>query len=117
MFSFPAEVTIHVSAYQDDNPVFGPPWTVGVPFLNFSIHEEAPLGAVVARLSATDPKLNDAAVSTFEKLPDSDPDGYFQVAASTGTVITARRIDFDAMTDKVRFSFLFFGLFVTVTGQ
>ncbi|CAG0914761.1 unnamed protein product [Notodromas monacha] len=95
-----ADVTLYVEALNDDKPVFSGDWTPSIPFVNVSMDEELAVGTLVVVLPATDPLLNHAAITTYEKVIDSDKAGYFQVAASTGAVYTAKRMDFDSINGK-----------------
>ncbi|XP_064094597.1 protocadherin Fat 1-like [Macrobrachium nipponense] len=94
-----AEVTIYIQAFSDQNPIFAPPWTPARPQLEVIVKEEQEPGTVVFSVTAKDP-VSGQPVRRYEKVPGSDPDGMFTVAAITGQVSLNSRLDYEASQTK-----------------
>lgn len=96
-----AEVTIYVQAYSDDNPTFtNPGWSPNNPMIRVAVPEEQPLGTTLLMLSAKEPTTG-YSVQRFELVRDDDDEGYVNVGVQSGNVVLSRRLDYEALNQKV----------------
>ena len=99
------EVTIYIQAYSDDNPTFtNPGWSPNNPTIKISVPEEQPLGTTLLMLSAKEPTTG-YAVQRFELVREDDDEGYVNVGVQSGNVVLSKRLDYEALNQKVNFSF------------
>lgn len=84
-----ALVRVAVDDVNDNAPKFA------LPAYSARIREDVPNGTLVAVLEAFDPDLGDGGVVTYS-LPDQSPDDVvFTVDSTSGTLRTAKRLDFE----------------------
>ena len=99
------EVTIYIQAYSDDNPTFtNPGWSPNNPTIRISVPEEQPLGTTLLMLSAKEPTTG-YAVQRFELVREDDDEGYVNVGVQSGNVVLSKRLDYEALNQKVNFHF------------
>lgn len=97
-----AEVTIYVQAYSDDNPRFtNIGWSANNPTIRVTVPEEQPLGTTLLMLTAKEPQTG-YAVQRFELVRDENDEGYVNVGAQSGSVVLSKRLDYEALNEKVR---------------
>ena len=97
------EATIYVQEFSDGNPLFTVGgWTPGNPVLKVAVPEEQPRGTVLYMLAAQDPVNGGSAIRRFQVAaePDGSLPGWASVAHN-GNVILERRLDFEALEDKL----------------
>ncbi|XP_039746236.1 fat-like cadherin-related tumor suppressor homolog [Pararge aegeria] len=83
-----ALVRVFVDDVNDNAPQFA------LPAYEAHVREDVPVGTVVAVLEAFDPDLGAGGVVAYS-LPDQADDAAFNVDATSGTVRTAKRLDFE----------------------
>lgn len=95
------EVTIYIQAYSDDNPVFtNSGWSPNNPTIKVTVPEEQPLGTTLLMLSAKEtPHLH--AIQRFELIRDDFDEGYVNVGVQSGNVVLSKRLDYEALKEKV----------------
>lgn len=95
------EVTIYIQAYSDDNPTFtNPGWSPNNPTIRISVPEEQPLGTTLLMLSAREPTTG-YPVQRFELVREDDDEGYVNVGVQSGNVVLSKRLDYEALNQKV----------------
>lgn len=95
------EVTVYIQAYSDDNPTFtNPGWSPNNPGIKITIPEEQPVGTTLLMLSAKEPTTGDI-VQRFELVREDDDEGYVNVGVQSGNVVLSRRLDYEALNQKV----------------
>lgn len=96
------EVTIYIQAYSDDNPTFtNPGWSPNNPTIKITVPEEQPLGTTLLMLSAKEP-MTGYPVQRFELIREDDDEGYVNVGVQSGNVVLSKRLDYEALNQKVR---------------
>lgn len=95
------EVTIYIQAYSDDNPTFtNPGWSANNPTIKVTVPEEQPLGTTLLMLSAKEP-VTGYPVQRFELVREDDDEGYVNVGVQSGNVVLNKRLDYEALSEKV----------------
>lgn len=110
------EVTIYIQAYSDDNPTFtNPGWSPNNPTIRISVPEEQPLGTTLLMLSAREPTTG-YPVQRFELVREDDDEGYVNVGVQSGNVVLSKRLDYEALNQKVNlYKFISRGKFKRLT--
>ena len=99
------EVTIYIQAYSDDNPSFtNPGWSPNNPTIRVTVPEEQPLGTTLLMLSAKEP-MTGWPVQRFELVREDDDEGYVNVGVQSGNVVLSKRLDYEALNQKVIISY------------
>ncbi|XP_014679223.1 PREDICTED: cadherin-87A-like [Priapulus caudatus] len=77
-----ATLAVDILDVNDKPPVFGAPWRPDSPQVDVSVMEEAPLGTLVATVTASDPE---SGIARYE-ISGSDAQ-YFEIGERTGNAI------------------------------
>lgn len=84
-----AIVQIHIDDVNDNPPTFA------LSTYKVRVREDIPVGTVVAIVSASDPDLKEGGEIRYSLLAESDGDGIFTVDKLSGTIRTAKELNFE----------------------